>query len=442
MNRRALLLGFVAIALAVESSSAQGGKGGGANKPDSVTGISISAGASGPVVKWNTIDKATFQVQRSKSGDTCCNNSSVAGLTTNSWQDALLPSSGTYIYKVTATLNSGAVVGQAQYVYTAPAPVAPTTVTTTIAPPTLATEPILVQPAPAPAPATAILVAPTTTTATGMITKVTGSYRVTVTGVQVGRQTVDDPIDRDGKADEVYAASIIVRVDRTIGTRNPAPTFVKSREYGDVGTGQWPQRIRAGTALPSGGIIGGNAVPIGFVASSPSGSPSGETFPFTLWEGSLTDQGEAVVLIPSLWERDIDDVAFKNYTGNWLSNRTPLLESDYMKNQYTSNSLMATVGPSDAGTLATAAAGTTFTQPIYGIYAWPALSLTSPVDRPIGLSTYYGTLGYQERIIVLTREKLASLAVGATTDLSIPLIEAGVGTDGIYTMYVRIERIG
>jgi hypothetical protein len=271
---------------------------------------------------------------------------------------------------------------------------------------------------------------------------VVGRYRVTVTGVQAGRQTVDDPIDRDGKADEIYAASIIVRVDRNTGTRNAVPVFVKSREYGDVGTGQWPLRIRAGTALPSGGIIGGNGVPIGFNATSPSGAPSGETFPFTLWEGSLTDGGEAVVLIPSLWERDIDDVAFKNYTGNWLSNRTPLLESDYMKNQYSSSSLMATVGPSDAATLGLAAAGTTFTMPIYGIYAWPALSLTAPVDRPIGLNTYYGTLGYQERIIVLTREKLASLGVGATTDLSIPLIEAGVGTDGIYTMYVRIERIG
>jgi hypothetical protein len=263
-----------------------------------------------------------------------------------------------------------------------------------------------------------------------------------MTGVQVGRQTVDDLLDRDGKADEIYAASINIRVDRNTGVRNAAPTIVKSKEYGDIGTGQWPLRIRAGTALPSGGIIGGNAVPIGFVPSSPSGDPGVETFPFTLWDGSLTDGGEAVVLIPSLWERDIDDVAYKNYTANWLNNRAPLLESDYMKNQYSSTALMATVGPSDAGTLAQAAAGTTFTQPIYGVYAWPALSLTAPVDRPIGLGTIFGTLAYQERIIVLTREKLANLAVGQTTDLQIPLIEAGVGTDGIYTVYIRIQRTG
>jgi hypothetical protein len=160
-----------------------------------------------------------------------------------------------------------------------------------------------------------------------------------------------------------------------------------------------------------------------------------------LWEGTLTQGGEAVVLFPSIWERDLDDVAYKNYTGNWMNNKAPILESQYMKNQYSSNALMATVGPSDAATFAQAAAGTTFTQPIYGVYAWPALSLTAPVDRPIGMTTIYGALGYQERIVVLTQEKLASLAVGATTDLQIPLIEGALGTDGIYTVYIRIERI-
>jgi hypothetical protein len=57
------------------------------------------------------------------------------------------------------------------------------------------------------------------------------------------------------------------------------------------------------------------------------------------------------------------------------------------------------------------------------------------------MTTIYGALGYQERIVVLTQEKLASLAVGATTDLQIPLIEGALGTDGIYTVYIRIERI-
>jgi hypothetical protein len=31
--------------------------------------------------------------------------------------------------------------------------------------------------------------------------------------------------------------------------------------------------------------------------------------------------------------------------------------------------------------------------------------------------------------------------VGGHTDLQIPLIENALGTDGIYTMYLRIERL-
>lgn len=262
-----------------------------------------------------------------------------------------------------------------------------------------------------------------------------------MTGVMVAKPTVDDPLDRDGKADEIFANTIVIRVDRSTGSRL-GTTIVKSREYGDVGNGStWPYRIRAGTALQSGGLTVGNAVPFGFVPSSPSGTPSAETFPFVLWEGSLTDGGEAVVLFPSLWERDIDDIAYKNYTSNWMNNRAPVLESQLLKNQYSSTALMAIMGPTDPATFGLAAAGAPFTMPNYGVYAIPAISLISPVDRMIGMMTVAGALAYPEHIVVVTREKLAALAVGGYTDMQIPLIEAAVGTDGIYTMYLRIERI-
>src|SRR4051812_17001419 len=103
MKTKALILGLIALASVAEISSAQA-KGGGANssKVDSVTGVIVffDAGSSTPRVTWNSIDKATFQVQRSKVGDTCCNNTSPAGLTVTSWQDSPLSSSGTYIYRV------------------------------------------------------------------------------------------------------------------------------------------------------------------------------------------------------------------------------------------------------------------------------------------------------------------------------------------------------
>ena len=268
-----------------------------------------------------------------------------------------------------------------------------------------------------------------------------GRYRVTMTGVQVAKPTADDPLDRDGKADEIFGNAIVVRWDRQ-GQRPLGTTIVKSREYGDVGNGQtWPYRIRAGTGLPSGGLTVGNVAPIGFIPSAPPILPKPDEFPFTLWEGTLMDGGEAVVLFPSVWERDIDDVAYKNYTGNWVNNTAPVLQSQVLMNQYASPALMVTMGPTDIGTFGQAAAGTTFTQPNYGVYAWPAMSLMAPVDRMIGMMTVGGALAYPERILVITREKLANLQVGGYTDLQIPLIENALGTDGIYTMYLRVERL-
>ena len=122
MKASALILGFIALVAVAEESSAQGGKkGGGTTKPNEVVGITILERGTGVALEWEPIEKATYQVQRSKADDpACCNNSSPAGLTAPSWDDTSLPFSGKYIYRVTATLRSGQVVGTIDYAYTAP----------------------------------------------------------------------------------------------------------------------------------------------------------------------------------------------------------------------------------------------------------------------------------------------------------------------------------
>src|SRR5688500_17304778 len=124
-----------------------------------------------------------------------------------------------------------------------------------------------------------------------------------------------------------------------------------------------------------------------------------------------------------------------------MNNTAPVLQSPLLLTQYGSSALMWTMGPTDIPTFARAAAGTTFTLPNYGVYAIPAMSLMAPVDRLIGMLTVGGALAYPERILVITREKLATLAVGGYADLQIPLIESALGTDGVYTMYLRVERL-
>src|SRR6476659_8758975 len=163
MKTKALILGLIALTALPVNLLAQG-KGGG-SKPDSVTGITVTPGSAGPTVTWKAIDKATYQVKRWKSSDTsCCNNASASGLTTASWQDTQLPSSGTYVYRVTATTNSGQVLGDAQFSFTAPV----TTTTTTVMPIATVAPPPTIIATVAPAPITAVTtIAPPT--ATGMV---------------------------------------------------------------------------------------------------------------------------------------------------------------------------------------------------------------------------------------------------------------------------------
>jgi hypothetical protein len=386
MKTKALILGLIALASVAEISSAQG-KGGGANtsKPDSVTGIIIAVldpgGSAIPRITWNAIDKATYQVQRSKVGDSCCTNASPVGLTTNAWQDSPPPSSGTYVYRVIATVRTGQLVGQAQMSYTAPA--------------------------------------------------ATGRYRLSVSAVRVVTPTIpDDPTMVDGVGDEIYVAGIVLRVDRNTAAKLGA-TVVKSKEYGDIGNNgsTYPNRIRAGTASPYGGLNGGSSV-------GDPGTPGAETFPFVLWEGSLTDGGEAVVVLPSVWERDTSDFVWRDYSGSWTTNTAPLLGSQLLRNQYSSTTLTPVVAPLETGAVQQGVTGA-----MYGAY-YIGLDWLSGADRMIGMVTSGGTNPvYQERIVVLTREKLAGMVVGGTTDLQIPLNE-NIQGGGLYTLILRVQRIG
>ena len=397
MKTRALILGLIALASVAQIASGQG-KGGtaGSSKAEAVTGIIVvvldPGGAAIPQITWNPIDKATFQVQRSKVGDTCCNNASQPGLTANTWQDSRLPSSGTYIYRVIATVRSGQVTGQTQFVYGAPA-------------------------APPPPPAG-------TTGTTGT----SGRYRLTVREIQVVTPTADDPTQADGTGDEIYAAAAIVRVDRATAVKLGA-TVVRTKEYGDVGNNgsTYPNRIRAGSASPLGGLNGGNSV-------GQPGTPGAETFPFVLWEGDLSTGGEAVVVFPSVWERDTADFLWRDYSGNWATAQMPILGSPVLTSQYSSTSLTPVVAVAGTGTIQQGVTGT-----IYGNY-YIGNTWMSGVDRMIGMVAGSSYPVYSERMIVLTQEKLAGLAAGGGTDLQIPFNE-NIPGGGSYTMILRVERI-
>jgi hypothetical protein len=128
-----------------------------------------------------------------------------------------------------------------------------------------------------------------------------GQYLVTVTGLRAYQASQDDPLSRDGRGDEVYAAAAVRRYDRRTGQL--AESAVRqTASYGDVAF--FPQRVQAGTGSGTGGIQDGDPIPAGPMVAMRSQPAQDVLFPWRLWEGTMTDGVEALVITPSIWEQD------------------------------------------------------------------------------------------------------------------------------------------
>lgn len=131
-----------------------------------------------------------------------------------------------------------------------------------------------------------------------------GRYRVTLLGASVYRETWDTVLQTDGKGDEVFFVTDIQEF-------TPRGAFVpvrrKSPVYGDING--FPQRLRAGSRSDKGGIRTGDTIPYAdpWVRKAPI---AGDRLPQLLWEGTLTDGQNSIVIAPMVWEED---------NGDWLA---------------------------------------------------------------------------------------------------------------------------
>jgi hypothetical protein len=456
-------------------------------EPRSAFQVIVTMGSSGPLVSWPVVPDATgYTVSRQKIGDICCNNDSGRGYLTGSpWQDKQLPSSGSYSYLVLANTPRGFVRAETQVNYTAPTPV-----NAVVADPmTMATGSVITTGSSGTSGGSGSTTSPTigggAATQRG-VTDLTGTsgsstsgggadrgsstggtptggtpppgvpsggtpsgdthsagpadvpaqYRVTLTGFRVARASTESGTT-DGKYDEAYASAAVVvydRKSRAVGARN----VVRTREYGDVGNGTFGDRIKAGSATPTGGlwsVNGGENVPAEYDPSdSTVRTPQQDRFPLTVWEGPLATGVEAVLIVPTIWDRDRDGSTFDVWRQPWLS--APLaafFASSEVDNEMTSTQLTSKV--------ADAVIGPPFLLPLPEATAHIrdrpiGAEPSPPIGPPIGII-------YRDRHVMITREKLAALAPGKWTMLSLPFIEPPLppATGAMYTLYLRVERI-
>jgi hypothetical protein len=129
-----------------------------------------------------------------------------------------------------------------------------------------------------------------------------GRYLVTIVSMRAYQSSRDDILSRDGMGDEVYAAAFVRRYDRR--TSALAESYMRgTTPHGDVNQ-FGASRIQAGSMSATGGLRDADMIPDGPVSALRSIPPQEASFPWMLWEGTLTDGADALVITPSLWEQD------------------------------------------------------------------------------------------------------------------------------------------
>lgn len=328
-------------------------------------------------------------------------------------------------------------------------------------------------------------------------------YRVIATGFRVLHQTKDDFLSRDGHGDEVYGGFMTFHYDRTtsqlldqdlrrtnvIGERGYDGLDFGSRLI--AGAGQITDRltgldravknsrVKGGTATQDGGLNQYDVFPAVADPSQTYGvAPTNNTFPFLVWDGSLTNAKDAVVILPSLWEFDGFPDGFNKWHQVEQSNVIQIW-SDPGVQAAVAGTQLALITPN--GTLETSfglhmTAGGIFEMAMVGMGPIAALTAGS-YDRPIGVGMHGvgGTGGalsgpvLPRRAIVITREimeatlaKLANynpasaapgvFAIYGANPVVLPSPPPGTvavqlfespadDLQGMYILYLKVERL-
>jgi hypothetical protein len=220
-----------------------------------------------------------------------------------------------------------------------------------------------------------------------------GHYLVTITGVRAIWASVDDALSRDGQGDEIYAKAFVRQYDRRTGD---VVMFTNrgTLTYGDI-NGRGTSRVQAGTQSASGGIRDGDAIPASGDPTDRNGNPSDIAFPLRLWEGTLTDGVDALVISPTLWEEDNSNQPYQLWSQQ-MNDITPTLFSrpeiqdqlakgGFMPILFGSSALPGTSGAGQAGGSAAAILDPTGVSEAIASFHVVEKIFLGDFDRPIGL---------------------------------------------------------
>jgi hypothetical protein len=251
---------------------------------------------------------------------------------------------------------------------------------------------------------------------------VSGRYLVTITGLRAIWASVDDVLSRDGQGDEVYVKAFVRQYDRRTG----GVVMFTNRgtlTYGDI-NGRGTSRVQAGTQSASGGIRDGDPIPANGDPTDRNGNPSDIALPLRLWEGTLTNGVDALVISPTLWEEDNSNQPFLLWNQQ-MNDITPLLfqrpeiQDQLAKGGFRPILLGSSALPGTSGAGQGGATAASFMDPTGISVAITTFQAAEKIfggdsDRPIGLvptGVASVNVALPNQMIVLTREVIeAALA--------------------------------
>ncbi len=249
-------------------------------------------------------------------------------------------------------------------------------------------------------------------------------YRISITGFRVDRASLDDPLQIDGKGDEVYVVAAVAHFERDTATLVRHEIF-RSPVFGDKAGFPQATRVLAGSIGSSGGLRAGDVYPEPDPAISQRPATRND-LPLLVWEGELASGGNALLIAPSIWEWDDGRGSF----GLWRDNIRAFMTQQF--------------GAARAASTSARLSPLTVVNP--GVTLRDDEHITG--DRPIGLRR--GTTKthvFAERLVLVTREiadgELAHGPSGALPAGVIPLNFTDTGAHGgsDYTLYLKVERL-
>jgi hypothetical protein len=252
---------------------------------------------------------------------------------------------------------------------------------------------------------------------------------VSVNGFSVKSPTWDDPWQWDGKGDEVYIRAKVVKLGSTGAS-------LYESEYQSVTMGDtrgYSGRVKAGSLSAEGGLRMDDTFPTGtpWLQSTPPDLYR-DYPPLKLWEGDL-NQGEAVVLTPSIWEWDGGGSAVVDWA-RWAAGAVPQLAARISDFQDLGAKGRAVIAGIELG--------------LGVILSLDEAKVSGRMgDRPIGMSKNGdGTAAFSPQMLVLTQESAELLVreqpVGKGPGVVTMEFKDDDAYRGNYTLWLQVEKVG